>query len=353
MRRNVRLWVKFSLIYNDVHIDTNMPKLDSSLLFRNTSPHSREDVTKRFALLKVKFEENPTWMIGTDRQYLVGCYYRRGANVPGEFVRGDFGKPLSDFSSERQKSSTVQLLPLFVLPTENSGIRPFQLFVKTKTRLDFKQIWEFLMLDLWSETLRYYSKMSQITLTAPQSYTLDGQTLLMSHELGTIGKHLANDYRPKHPVTLPFGATTLYDAFALHLGALARVKEEEELSHGDYQLRHVLFDPGKTLDSIFYVQSMWNQINGQFTEVTQFLTVPHLSVVDIEHGLRTPRPQIQEENNQMLVQARKYAQSYGISADAFERAYREGYDKVAPLGVTQKLVDAQYERWGVSVDNLF
>ena len=330
-----------------------MPKLDASLLFRKTAPHPREEVARRFVSLKAEFGHHPNWMVGRDRAAFVGCHYRNGSDVPKEFVRGDFGEPLSDYTGERQKSSSVQLLPMFVLPQESTGIRPFQLFAKTKDRLDLKQIWEFLMLDLWSETLRQYSRVLQITLTAPQSYKLERQTLYMSHEQGTIGKHLANDFRPRHLVPLGEVNMPLYDAFALHLGALARIKEDEELSHGDYQLRHVLFDPGKTLDRLFYFQRMWDQMRGTLTEVTQFLSTPHLSVVDIEHSLRTPKPEVQGENDKMLLQARKFAQSQGISADAFERAYREGYDKVEPQGITQRLIDAQYERWGVSVDKLF
>lgn len=294
-------------------------------------------------------------MINPSQKFLVGCVYpSRYKDVPSEFSREYYKKNLHTYETEARKSSKVILMPYFFLPKEEIGITHFQLFSKIKKRIDLKQIWEYLMLDLWRNLLHYYSQSLQITLKAPVPVVLENDSLVMSFNTGSIGDYLHKDFDSALKVALPFGTLTLYQAFALHLGALAHIKEAEELKHNDYQLRHVLFDPGNLLDPYFYYVRMSNIGQHKPTLVDPFLTTPSLSITDVEHSLREPRPKVQEENENLLMKARNYTASHGgMRPFDFEKAYRDGYDMVEEKKIVQKFVDEQNERWGFSVDSLY
>ncbi len=329
--------------------------LDLKLTFPKTSPRPKAEVIARVGDVSRELSQLPVWMLGENTRGLVGCSLSKKAGAPPELTR-NYLTGFSNFSRERVMSSKVAVMPWFAVPSSliEPPIGVFQLFSKTKSRADVRNVWEFLMLDLWSHVLRHYSMVSKINLKAPQSFKIDGESLTMAFELGTIGKFLAQDYKSRHLVDLPQGKTPLYIAFALHLGALAAVKEAEELHHGDYRLRHVLFDPGEQLQSFFYFLQAWNTfLKRPLTEVKVHVTPPSLSLVDIEHGLRAPVAQVREENEGLLVQARNYAGGNGTRPADFERSYRDGYDMITPESVTQRFVDAQHLRWGFSVDNLF
>jgi|GEM_PF-2376908 len=328
---------------------------DIKQTFPKTPPMPKDQILRRVAEIRKVLSSWPRWMIRrSPRQCLVSCIYPNKYNdVPFEFTRAYYEKGPHNYSTETRKSSKVERLPFFLLPEEKIGIAPFQLFSKIKKRIDLKQIWEFLMLDLWSHLLRYYSQCLQITLKAPIAVKLENDALIMSFNYGSIGDFLHKDFEPGLKVNLSFGELTLYQAFALHLGALAHIKEAEEIKHGDYQLKHIFFDPGNLLDSFFYCVRVENNLCGKLTPVEPFLTTPSLSVIDIEHGLRAPSTQVQQENEALLKKARAYAANHGLKGSHFERAYRDGYDMVQPQNRVQKFIDSQYERWGVSVDNLF
>lgn len=329
---------------------------DIKLVFPKTPPIPKDKVLQRVAEVKKNLSLWPKWLSrNAPQQTLVGYIYpTKYQGIPFEFTRAYYEKGPHNYATEARKSSKVELLPFFFLPKKETGISPFQLFSKRKGRIDLKQIWEYLMIDLWSHLLRYYSQCLQITLKAPVAVKLEDDALLMSFNSGSIGDLLHKDFEPNLQVTLPFGRFTLYQAFAFHLGALAHIKEAEELKHGDYQLKHILFDPGNLLDPFFYAVYMENIFLRKPTLVNPFLTTPSLSVTDIEHGLRAPRTLVQEENENLLKKARIYAASQGgLKIRHFEKAYRDGYDTIRPENIVQKIVDWQYERWGFSVDTLF
>lgn len=324
---------------------------DIRLTFPKTPPTPKDQILRRVEEMKKRLGPYPEWLCTRNGRVGVGCLYKEGTpDVPPEFTT-TYG-----FVTEDRVSSKVGLHPFFVLPKKGTNISPFQIFFKIKMRATLKQIWEYLMLDLWSHILRYYSQTLPITLKAPIPVSIgkNNNALYMSYNLGGIGDRLHRDFSPNLGVELAYGKLTLYQAFALHLGALAHIKEAEEIKHGDYQLRHLLFDPGNLLDPFFYYVRFINEGGGRkLTSFSEFLTTPSLSVVDLEHSLRVPKSQVQLENEVLLKQARGYAASQGLGSKQFEMFYREGYDLVQPQGLVQKVVDWQYERLGFSVDRLF
>lgn len=338
-------------------------KLDLNLTFPKTLPSSRAEVVARVGELKRTLSLVPVWMVPSDGRtpWMVGLSVPRQSDAPSVFKRQD-GHAFHNFTAEKNLSSRVRLEPAFVVPKASTGIEIFQVFSKIKERKDVMLVWEFLMLDLWSHVMRYYTQVGQVCLGAPQSFRLEGDALLMAFQLGTIGNKLCHDYAACYRVKLLTGTELpLYYAFALHLGALAAVKEAEELLHGDCKLRHVIFDPGEQVHNFIHFVLVGRRfirgLGGMFVppvvSIKPFLSAPSLSVIDIEHGLRAPRPKVREENDRMLVLAREQVVSQGLSPRQFEQAVRDGYDMITPQNVTQRFVDAQYERWGFSVDNLF
>jgi len=323
-------------------------------IFPNVHSRPKQAIIARTAEVKRILSGPPLWMVGNKRKIIGGVSFpRNSTGIPFEFTRDYYRKGPHDFRKETRMSSEVHLMNLFALPLEESGVRPFQLFCKTKERVDIKQAWEYLMLDLWSHLLRYYSQVSQITLKAPQSFKLEGSSLYMAYHMGTIGDHLHKDFKPTLEIPLRFGEATLYQALALHLGAMAHIKESEEISHGDYRLRHFIFDPGGLVENLFYYVMAINSNRHTPTLVNNFITCPALIAIDMEGSLREPNTRVQEENDKMFMRARAYAAGHNLRPRHFERFYRDGYDRIEPQGVIQQLVDQQYQRYGVSVDNLF
>lgn len=323
-------------------------KLDLKLIFHKNPPHSRAKVLARMAEIKKALSLQPAWLLGR-KGGSIHCAPRESKDF-----KPDALNDYHNYRTETNLSSKVQRESTFVFPQRSTGIRTFQLFSKTKERKSVMQIWEFLMLDLWSHILRHYSNTHQITLSAPQSYILKEETLLMAYELGTIGTKLAQDYKSNYQVPLPFGNLRLYHAFALHLGSLAHIKETEELLHGDYKLRHLLFDPGNQTDAFsFIVANTFGVLTGRIQVIEPILSIPSLSVVDLEHGLRASQAEVQRENDEMLTLARHHTSSHGLRPSDFEKGYRDGYDLINPQKVTQGFIDQQHERWGFSVDTVF
>lgn len=328
--------------------------LDIQYTFPKTRPRPKSDLIARAAEVRQLLSCTPGWLVGHRRVGVTSCILPRAfTDAPLEFTRAYYQQGPHDYKTEQRKSSEITLTNLFAMPLPETGISPFQLMSKTKERIDLKHVWEYLMLDLWNNLLRDYSNICSISLRSPVPFKLENDALYMGYLSGTIGDRIHYDLRPDHQIRLNSGSLSLYQAFALHLGALAHIKESEELSHGDYQLRHILFDPGQLLDSFFWRAQAANHMAGRFTLVTDFLTSPSLGVIDIEGSLRQTGPQVREENDVMLKQAREYAAGKGLRPLHFEQAYRDGFDLIEPQARFQAIVDRQYERWGVSVEQLF
>ncbi|MEA3493289.1 MAG: hypothetical protein U9R38_02760 [Candidatus Margulisiibacteriota bacterium] len=323
-------------------------KLNLNLLFPNNPSYSRARVIARMAEIKKALSSRPAWLLG-QKGGSIRCVPRKREDREIDALDN-----YHNYRSEKDLSSTVQRESMFIFPQRSTGIRTFQLFSKSKERKSVLQVWEFLMLDLWSHVLRHYTEGHQIILSAPQPYMLKGETLHMAYKLGTIGAKLAQDYKSSYQVPLPSGNSRLYHAFALHLGALACVKETEGLLHGDYKLRHLLFDPGNQTDAFsFIIVNTFGILTGGIPVIEPFLSMPSLNVVDLEHSLRAPKTEVQKENEKMLTLARHHTSSHGLRPSDFEKAYGEGYDLISPQNVIQTVVDQQYERWGFSVDTSF
>jgi hypothetical protein len=148
--------------------------------------------------------------------------------LPGSFV---------NYVDIKQKSSHVEL-------ASTGGV-----LKKSKERTVQKALYEFLSLELWHDLLNAYSDVNPLRFRAPKPFGIgvsDGQRtdLYMSFLNGYAMKRLCAMKRTT-PVAIPGQKypLPLYAACALHLGALNRIKEEEELYHSDYDTRHVLFSP--------------------------------------------------------------------------------------------------------------
>ncbi len=148
--------------------------------------------------------------------------------MPGAFVRYD---------SVKKKSSKIAL-------ASSSGV-----ILKRKRRTPEKALYEFLSLDIWNKVLEEYSKVNDISFKAPKPIAL----LKLSSEEPAILMSFLNGYELQKlnsmKRTTPVAVRNqkypipLYPACALHLGALNRLKEQENLYHSDYSNRHIIFSP--------------------------------------------------------------------------------------------------------------
>jgi len=151
------------------------------------------------------------------------------ATLPGALIRYD---------EEKKKSSEISL-------ATSSGI-----IKKSKRRSPGKAIYEFLCLEVWHDLLENYSLAADnLRFMSPKplgvtDLDLEKPAVLMEFMPGYSLKRLGSMKRST-PVKIK-GQTfplPVYPACALHLGALDRIKEEEDLLHGDYAARHVMFSP--------------------------------------------------------------------------------------------------------------
>ena len=202
--------------------------------------------------------------------------------VPGAFVRYD---------SVNQKSSEITL-------ASSGGV-----ISKKKKRKVGKTLFEFLALGVWCNLLERYSSANEISFRAPSPIGIvdmseDCSTLLMEYLPGHEMKKLANLKR-RLPVRVPGmeDPVPLFIGAAIHLGALNRLKEVEELCHGDYDDRHVMFHHG---------------------------VFPYVGVVDVESTkLRGLAPVVRESETTIELLKKRFA-AQGGDASVLETWYQEG-----------------------------
>jgi len=148
--------------------------------------------------------------------------------APGRFV---------NYDAIKRKSSHIGLA------TERGII------CKSKPRCPEKAIYEFLSLEVWNYLLKSYSAHNSLKFRSPaplgiHSLNSSNPEVLMEFINGYELLRF-NQLRRKLPIYIDGLDEPLrvYPAFAMHLGALNRLKEVEKLLHSDYDGRHILFSP--------------------------------------------------------------------------------------------------------------
>jgi hypothetical protein len=152
---------------------------------------------------------------------------------------------------------------------------------------------------IWKELLDTYSneyKKYRISLSAPEPYDiLDPLGISMEFIPGTRVKAIESSRRNQTSI---YGGRvrTLYAA-SLFAGALSKVKEEENLLHGDYKLRHLIFSP----------------------------KAPTLYVIDLERSRREGKCVVEKETKKLLEYLKRKDPNL---QDDTERYFERGYDLI-------------------------
>ena len=104
-------------------------------------------------------------------------------------------------------------------------------------------------MDIWNRVLNAYSEANDLNFISPLPIGLidietDEPGVIMSYIPGYELKKF-NRMKRNTPVKIKGQKypLPLYPAFALHLGALDEIKDQEGLIHSDYAPRHVIFSP--------------------------------------------------------------------------------------------------------------
>jgi hypothetical protein len=145
---------------------------------------------------------------------------------------------------------------------------------------------------------------------------------------------------------------SLYLSIAYHLGRLAHIKDSEELLHGDYALRHLIFDREPKVSSRL-VPATDGRTTTWVPIPSSAVRSPILWVIDVENSTQAPTREVQEENDRLLSDFRKVVRKRRNIRD-LDQFYRDGYDSVNGINPLLPAVkEDQLARLGVSMDNLF
>lgn len=187
--------------------------------------------------------------IGQGRfQFYCGNFFDRyGLSEAGCYqLERNLGDGPNVYFTEKQASSSTYLTNLVALPKEPGEVN--RLIFKEKERWGIKLLWEFTMLDLWDRVLTSYADRYGLDIHCPRPAFVYGRErhvyngLAMSFCNGAIVSKLPL-YEDRPHVDKNTGSQfELYPSLAFALGALIRIKEHEGLLHGDFGLRHLLFD---------------------------------------------------------------------------------------------------------------
>jgi hypothetical protein len=221
----------------------------------------------------------------------------------------------ASYSPMKKKSSQIEL-------ASTGG-----LIRKIKKRNPQKAIYEFLALEIWHDLLASYSDPSGLQFRAPKPIgvaNLDGESpevfmeFINGYELKRLGQLKRTTPVQIRGQKFPL---PLYAACALHLGALNRIKEHEELYHEDYDDRHVLFSPIENVS---------------------------MGVIDVENSRNEPLASIQSESKQ-IYDAFFSKVSSEKDRQALHSWYEQGTNILVP-GLTEKRLPAILETVGKKYD---
>ena len=332
------------------------PKLDPVHMFRGFMPRCQDLSTQ---VMRTRLLTERAASMADVLSRASGGSLIRISNPAVQSGAGTSGTNLfNEYLEERKKSSAISVTNMFA----QSDGDIYQLMSKEKTRGQIKQVWEFLMMDYWKGLLGRYSQACNITMTSPKPFWLEGNKLYMSREIGYISNkmhsHLALT-RQAAPVTSVGEPLEISDSFALHLGALSRIKARENLFHGDYQLRHILFNPLGISSYMLYPPEVLEQSEIKIADIANKAFSSGISVIDVEGSiLGLDGGSVEYENGIMYCSAIRNAYANGgkaasRTASRFSRYYRMGMDLVPPDFPVQtpSIIGSQHSRWGFSVDS--
>ncbi len=331
------------------------PSLQTAYMFRGFMPGCRElsALRDRERILT----ERAPYMVRALSESFGGSFIRISNPAIQPSAGNTTTRLFNEYLEERKKSSHITMTNMFAQVDGDI----FQLMCKEKTRKDLKHVWEFVMMDYWRDLLTRYSQVCGISMSSPRPFWLEGNKLYMSRETGFISNkmhtHIAltGQAAPILPGEEPL---RVYDSFALHLGALSRIKEREALLHGDYQLRHVLFSPKGIASHMLYPPGLLEHESASIAQIANRAFAPGIKVIDVEGSmLGLEKEDVLYENFLMHESACVNAKNNGGKvaaslADRYLRFYVRGRGLVPgdfPVQ-TPSIVSSQHEKWGFSVD---
>lgn len=106
---------------------------------------------------------------------------------------------------------------------------------KIKKRIGRKRDSEFYNLAFWNELLNLYNSKTGCEINAPEPYRSQGDELIMKYVHGMDIDRLFN------PLTI---AKKDLETIITNIGQLEKIKENENLLHTDFDLRHILVNGG-------------------------------------------------------------------------------------------------------------
>lgn len=150
-------------------------------------------------------------------------------------------RELKEYKPDKIRSSKNYILP------------SNKYFLKQKpSRTLEKTFREFYSLMVWSNLLDSY-KHEGSSLNAPHPIGLsDGGCIFMEFMPGIVGKRISN-YRKGTKTDV--GSKNLHEDFIEKVAYLCKVKEINKLVHGDFDLRHLIYDKPTGLLSVVDVEN--------------------------------------------------------------------------------------------------
>ena len=163
----------------------------------------------------------------------------------GEFSRFD--------GFHKDRSSRVDLLPTTaIVRKDKSGRKPE------------KTLHEFIALHAWNKLTQAHQN-QEIRIHSPEPIALDELgRIYMTYVQGFTGGQIVSQELPRETFPNKDKKNEVKRGFLVRLGRLLAMKELEGVIHGDFQLRHVLFD---TRTSLLGVIDVENSRLGSFSEV--------------------------------------------------------------------------------------
>jgi len=325
-----------------------MPALSISKMFpATTKMHGTLNLTTIRTFIGRNLKALDRWSDG---------FHMRG-HFPALLNLGKDGIPSIPYEAEKKKSSQVYLVNGHIWWTNKPDIG--QMFIKVKERAEVKLLWEFIMLDAWQKLLQKYSENAESKIGSPEPIKVEDNRkgngynmLFMTFCPGLIVSQLSRTM-PTHDVAhVDQTMISIYLSIAYHLGRLAHIKDSEELLHGDYALRHLIFDREPKVSSRL-VPATDGKTRTWVPIPSSAVLSPILWVIDLENSTQAAKKDVQEENDKLLSDFRKIVKKRRNIRE-LDQFYRDGYNSLNGINPLLGAVkEDQMTRLGFSMDHLF
>ena len=207
-------------------------------------------------------------------------------------------KPLRD--AHKKKSSIIKVSP--------HG----KYLKKIKKRIGRKRDSEFYNLAFWNELLNLYHLETGCDIYAPEPYLSQEDELIMKYVCGTDIDRLFN--------SLSVTKDDL-EAILTNVGQLEKIKENENLLHTDFDLRHILVNGGLYIIDLENAKSG----NGKVKEENDILTrrIQYMLATDISAPIKKGYDSIPKKFLLFKKALSNIAQKYGSGiSDYLNKRYR-------------------------------